>query len=45
MILGMGIIACIIIFFGLFPNLILDNIIDPVARAIFDYSAYIGGVL
>ncbi len=45
MIIGMGLIACIIIFFGLFPNLIIDNIVEPAARAIFDYTSYIGGVL
>jgi multicomponent Na+:H+ antiporter subunit D len=45
MLLAMGIIACIIIFIGLFPNLILQNIVQPATEAITNYSAYIGGVI
>ena len=45
MLLAMGIIAAIIIIFGLFPNLIVENIVEPATRAIVDYSSYIGGVL
>ncbi len=45
MLLAMGIIACIIIFIGLFPSIILENIIQPATEAITNYSAYIGGVI
>jgi len=45
MLLAMGIISAIIIIFGLFPNLIVENIVEPATRAIVDYSSYIGGVL
>jgi multicomponent Na+:H+ antiporter subunit D len=45
MLLAMGIIACIIIFIGLFPSIIIDNIIQPATQAITNYSAYIGGVI
>ena len=45
MLLAMGIIACIIIFFGLFPNFVIDNIVQPAADAIVNYSSYIGGVI
>jgi multicomponent Na+:H+ antiporter subunit D len=45
MLLAMGIIACIIIFFGLFPNIIIENIVQPAADALVNYSAYIGGVI
>ena len=45
MLLAMGIISAIIIIFGLFPNLVVENIVEPATRAIVDYSSYIGGVL
>ena len=45
MLIGMGLIAIVIIFFGLFPNLILENIVQPAADALMNYSAYIGGSL
>jgi multicomponent Na+:H+ antiporter subunit D len=45
MLLAMGIIAAIIIFFGLFPNIVIENIIQPATNAITNYSAYIGGVI
>jgi multicomponent Na+:H+ antiporter subunit D len=49
MLIAMGVIAFIIIFFGLFPNLVVENIIQPAAKAIIDHSSYIttvmGGVL
>jgi hypothetical protein len=41
----MGIIAAIIIFVGLFPNIVIENIIEPARNAITNYSAYIGGVI
>jgi multicomponent Na+:H+ antiporter subunit D len=45
MLLAMGIIAAIIIFVGLFPNIVIENIIEPARNAITNYSAYIGGVI
>ena len=45
MLIAMGIIAFIIIIFGLFPNLIVDNIVQPATDAIVNYSSYIGGVI
>jgi multicomponent Na+:H+ antiporter subunit D len=45
MLIAMGIIAFLIIIFGLFPNLVVENIVEPATRAIVDYSSYIGGVL
>jgi multicomponent Na+:H+ antiporter subunit D len=45
MLLAMGIIVCIIIFFGLFPNIVIDNIVQPAADALTNYSAYIGGIV
>ena len=34
MLISMAILACIIIFFGLFPNLIVDKLIEPAANAL-----------
>jgi multicomponent Na+:H+ antiporter subunit D len=45
MLIAMGIIACIIIFFGLFPNLVIDNIVTPATNAITNYSSYITSVM
>ena len=45
MLIAMGIIAFIIIIIGLFPNFVVENIVEPATRAILDYSSYIGGVL
>jgi len=49
MLIAMGVITFIIIVFGLFPNLVVENIIQPAAKAIIDHSSYIttvmGGVL
>jgi len=44
MLFAMGIIACIIIIFGLFPNIVIDNIIQPAVNAITNHEAYIRGV-
>ena len=45
MLLAMGIIACIIIFIGLFPNLVIDNIVQPAVNAITNNSNYISNVI
>ena len=44
MLIAMGIIACIIIFIGLFPNIVIENIVQPAADAIVNYSSYITSV-
>jgi len=45
MLFTMGLITFFIIFFGLFPNLVIENIVQPAVEAINNYSAYIGGVI
>jgi multicomponent Na+:H+ antiporter subunit D len=45
MLISMGIIAFLMIFIGLFPELFLNTIIEPAANAIMNYDGYIGGVL
>ena len=45
MLIAMGILAAIIIFFGLFPDVVVNNIIQPAADALVNYSTYIGGVI
>jgi len=44
MLIGMLIIACVIIFIGLFPNLVVENIVNPAVAALQNASAYIGGI-
>ncbi len=48
MLLAMGVIAAIIIFFGLFPDVIITHIVEPAANALVDNSGYLswltGGV-
>jgi len=45
MLLAMGIIATIIIIFGLFPNIVMENIVEPAANALINHSNYIAQVL
>ena len=45
MLFSMGIIATIIIFFGLFPDLIITNIIDPAVNGLINYGDYIRQVI
>jgi len=45
MLIAMGLVVVIIIFFGLFPNLILNNIVQPAADALTNYTAYISKVI
>ena len=45
MLIAMGAIATIIIFFGLFPELIINNIVEPAANALVNHSEYISQVL
>lgn len=48
MLIAMGIIACIIIFIGLFPQLVINNVVEPAANALISSKEYIqviiGGV-
>ncbi len=45
MLFAMGILACIIIFFGLFPGLVLENIVRPAADALLSNAQYLSMVL
>ncbi len=44
MLIAMFIIACIILFIGLFPNLVVENIVNPAVEALQNASLYIGGI-
>ena len=44
MLFAMGIIACIIIFFGLFPGLVVENIVRPAADALVSKAQYLSAV-
>jgi multicomponent Na+:H+ antiporter subunit D len=45
MLIAMGAIATIIIIFGLFPELIINNIVEPAANALVNYGDYIREVI
>lgn len=45
MLIAMGIIACIIIFIGLFPGFVITNLVEPATTAILNHTQYIGAVL
>jgi multicomponent Na+:H+ antiporter subunit D len=45
MILGMVILASIVVFFGLFPSLIVDNLVEPAVRALISRPSYIVSLL
>jgi len=45
MLFAMGIIATIIIFLGLFPDLVLTHVVEPATNALIDYSGYITSAL
>ena len=45
MLFAMGILACIIIFFGLFPGLVVENIVRPAADALLSNAQYLTTVL
>ena len=44
MLIGMLILTCVIIFIGLFPNIVVENIVTPAVTALQNASAYIGGI-
>jgi len=45
MLIAMGIIASIIILFGLFPELIINHIVEPAVNALVSYGDYIREVI
>jgi len=45
MIIGMGILAAAIIFFGIFPGLIVDSIVTPATDALINQADYINGIM
>jgi multicomponent Na+:H+ antiporter subunit D len=48
MLIAMGILACIIIFFGLFPDIVVNNIVEPAVNALTNVDGaggYITAVL
>lgn len=45
MLFGMGILAIVVILFGLFPSIIVESLITPAAHALVDQGAYLSAVL
>lgn len=45
MLVGMGVLAFVVILFGLFPELIVRSIVDPAAKALVDQASYISKVM
>ncbi len=45
MLIGMGILAVAIVFFSLFPSLVVDTIVTPATDALIDQAGYIGAVM
>jgi multicomponent Na+:H+ antiporter subunit D len=45
MIIGMSILAACIIFLGLFPGLVVNNIVAPATNALIDQAGYINAVM
>jgi len=45
MIWAMVVLSCITIFFGLFPDLILKNLVHPAVMALIEQFKYTGTVL
>jgi multicomponent Na+:H+ antiporter subunit D len=45
MLVGMGILAAVIIFFSIFPGLIVHHIVDPATNALIDQAAYVNGIM
>ncbi|MFW6421796.1 MAG: proton-conducting transporter membrane subunit [Candidatus Bipolaricaulota bacterium] len=45
MIFAMAILSVLIIFIGLFPNLVVDNLIDPASQALLNQSEYVDAVV
>jgi len=45
MLIAMAILAALIIFFGLFPNIVVENMVKPAADALINQATYISQVL
>lgn len=45
MLFCMLVLALIVVFIGLFPGIIVENLIEPAARALASQTTYIGGIL
>jgi multicomponent Na+:H+ antiporter subunit D len=45
MLIAMGTVAVIIIIFGLFPNLIINNLVQPATNALTNYTTYISKII
>jgi multicomponent Na+:H+ antiporter subunit D len=45
MLLAMGLVAALVIFIGLFPNLVIDALVKPAADALLNHAQYIGTVV
>jgi len=45
MLIGMGILAACVVFFGLFPGLIVDTIVAPATEALINQTGYIDAVM
>jgi multicomponent Na+:H+ antiporter subunit D len=45
MLIGMGILAVMIVIFGLFPSIIVDNLVGPAVQALVDRAGYIGIII
>ena len=45
MVFAMAVLSCIIIFFGLFPDLIVKNLVHPAVMSLIDQLQYTGAVL
>ncbi|MDH7516884.1 MAG: proton-conducting transporter membrane subunit [Candidatus Thermoplasmatota archaeon] len=45
MLIGMGVFACIIIFFGLFPNIVIHHLVEPAVNVLMNNAQYISAVL
>ena len=45
MLIAMGCLAIVIIFFGIFPDYVVGSIVDPAVEAIADYSGYISAII
>jgi multicomponent Na+:H+ antiporter subunit D len=45
MLIPMGALACLIIIFGLFPQLIIDNVVQPAAEALLNNAPYVSKIM
>jgi multicomponent Na+:H+ antiporter subunit D len=45
MLISMGILAFLIIFFGLFPDYVINNIVEPAVNALSKSSSYISAII